>query len=74
MPRWKVSLIKENIPNDTNNIVENSVTRDIYFEDCATDTYLGACQVVVEQNIRTTDNSHFQVSSILVTGLFNNKF
>lgn len=57
VPRWKVSLIK-----DTPDIVLNGLTKDIYFDKGVKDTYLGACLLEVESNVRTTSETHFQVS------------
>ncbi|XP_075986865.1 NADPH-dependent diflavin oxidoreductase 1 [Anticarsia gemmatalis] len=55
VPRWKVSLIK-----DEREFVLNGISKDIYFDKTVNDSYLGACLLEVEKNERTTDETHFQ--------------
>ncbi|XP_048001480.1 NADPH-dependent diflavin oxidoreductase 1 [Leguminivora glycinivorella] len=55
IPRWKVSLLK-----DSDIIPEDTVTDDIYFAKGIKDHFVDAKLLELEQNIRTTDESHFQ--------------
>lgn len=55
VPRWKVSLIKEQ-----EWVTDNIFTKDIYFDNGIMDSYLGACPFEVQSNDRTTDELHFQ--------------
>lgn len=56
IPRWKVSLIKNgtDVPHDE--------TEDIYFAKGIKDHFVDAKLFELEKNIRTTDDTHFQVS------------
>lgn len=57
VPRWKVSLLKnENYQNGHN------LSKDIYYSRGYRDNFLNTHYLEVERNFRTTDISHFQAS------------
>ncbi|XP_023935479.1 NADPH-dependent diflavin oxidoreductase 1 [Bicyclus anynana] len=55
IPRWKVSLLKQ---GDCEN--GHTINKDIYFASGHTDNFLKAHYLEIEQNFRTTHDTHFQ--------------
>lgn len=66
IPRWKVSLQK---------CEEKSVcmglTDDIYFAKGAKDHFIDSTLFELEKNVRTTDETHFQVCCLLLSYFLN---
>lgn len=61
IPKWKVSLLKEE-----ENLSKNCVTKDIYFSKGQQNDYITANAFQVKQNFRTTEENHFQVFIFLL--------
>ncbi|CAH2059077.1 unnamed protein product, partial [Iphiclides podalirius] len=55
IPKWKVSLLKQ----EKNNF-EDNINEDIYFSKGQKNNYIEANQLQIMQNMRTTDENHFQ--------------
>lgn len=63
IPRWKVSLLKNEDNTKENNInSQEKLIEDIYFRDESKTDFMEANLIEVETNVRTTDEYHFQVS------------
>lgn len=60
VPRWKVSILKS-----TESLNGSHLNEDIYYAKGYNDTCLNATCFELGKNIRTTDETHFQVLKTL---------
>lgn len=68
IPRWRVTLLKDNCSNKKdefkNELKDTDLSKDIYFNSGNGDSFCDVKCMEVVSNVRTTDESHFQVNSI----------
>ncbi|RVE41573.1 hypothetical protein evm_013777 [Chilo suppressalis] len=55
VPRWKVSLLKNNNEHNT-----KEISKDIYFSNGQKDAFVDSLLLEIEKNVRITDETHFQ--------------
>ncbi|KAM3959856.1 LOW QUALITY PROTEIN: NADPH-dependent diflavin oxidoreductase 1 [Aphomia sociella] len=68
VPRWKVSLIKEE-----QTLVTDCISNDIYYGKGNNDSLSDITLFELTQNIRTTDESHFQDGRLMTFKTVSNK-
>lgn len=66
IPRWKVTLLKEEVNGTLNG---NVIEKDIYFSQRGKESFCEPLLLEVSENVRTTEEKHFQASNITYSKL-----